>query len=328
MKSKVLASCLALSLAWAAGLTSAGLAAGYPDRPVTLVLPNSAGGGLDLIARNMAVVLQEQTGQPFIIDNRPGALGEIGERYVAESKPDGYTLLFQNNSLVTRPAVMENRRFKLGEKLVGVAALVTVPSGLAVHPSIPANSVEELYAYIRANPGKHFAYSSCGTGSSIHLIGELLKHVEKVENVEHVSYNGCGPGIADALGGHVPIAFNSVAGMVQHAQAGTLRLLGVTRKIDIEGVKNNIEVFADLPGMELARDADVWSGVFAPVGTPPELIERINEVFAKAASDPRILEYFKKGFQVPLKMTPKEFTDYVNFDFQRWHKIGTRKFDD
>lgn len=289
----------------------------YPNRPVTLVVPYNAGGGLDRLARNLAPILQEQTGQPFVVDNRPGASGEIGVRHVMESPADGYTILLNNNTMITNAALQE-RNIDFGTDMIAVIPTNSVPLGIAVHPSIPAKSIPELVDYIKAQSGV-VTYSSCGTGTVMHLAGELFKQVAKV-NMEHVSYPGCGPAMTDGLGGHVPILFNTLSNILPQAQGGALRLLAVTGPIEVTGVENEVSVIYKLPGYEKVR-GEIFGGIFVSPKTPDDMVAQIYKIFDAALADPRAKSYIDKTMQLTPKMTTPEFTAFANEELAAWKDV-------
>lgn len=289
----------------------------YPSKPVTIVVPYQPGGGLDLAVRSIANVLREQTGQPFIVENRSGASGKVGSRYVLGMPPDGYTLLADTDTFVTN-AALERRDLQVGRDMVAGASLTAVPLVIAVNPSLPVHSIAELVDYLKTTPNQQ-SYSSCGIGTVMHLVAELFKQVAKVQ-MAHVPYAGCAHAINDGLGGHVPILFNTAANVVPYAQAGKLRILAVTRPASLEGIQEKVPVLYELPGFENVRGQS-WAGIFLPVGAPATLVDRINDLVSKAKQDSRVVSQFQRATQTSLEMSPKEFTEFANAELVRWRKV-------
>lgn len=305
--------------AMVASLTGAGAAqAAYPDRPVRIVVPFSAGGGQDIFIRVIAAKVSEGLGQPLVIDNRPGASGNIGASTVAAAAPDGYTLLLGTAATHgMNQALFKSLDFDAVKSFEPVALIALVPLVLVTHPSVPAKSVPDLIAHLKANPGK-YNYGSSGTGAPLHLAGELFKRAAGVD-VVHVPYKGSAPAIADLLAGRTILQFDTFAATNQHVAAGTLNRLAVaapTRSRSAPEVPTLVEQgVADV-------DAYSTSAVFAPAGTPPAIVERLNAVFRAAVSDPSLAGKLAEiGFDPVTGSTPASLKAHVEAEIAKWARI-------
>jgi tripartite-type tricarboxylate transporter receptor subunit TctC len=261
---KRLAAAVILSLA-----TGYAAAQAYPTKPVTIIVPWPAGGPSDLSARPVAKGLQESFKQPFVIDNRGGASGNIGTTMVTKAAPDGYTLLMTSSSpIVINPNVYKSMPFDAQKDLEPITNLLRVPLVLAVHPSVPAKTVKELVAWVNANKGKA-QYASAGNGTPQHMTGELFKTAVNLKDLTHVPYKGAAPAITDALGGHVPIIFDSTVAILPHLKGGKLipiAITSATRSPQLPDVPTFKE--QGLPTVE----SYAWYGFFAPAKTPKDFV--------------------------------------------------------
>ena len=287
----------------------------YPVRPIRLVIPYPPGGGADNVGRPIAQKLSEALGQRVIIDNRGGAAGIVGAEIVAKSKPDGYTLLDDSSSRAVNPALYR-LPFDTLKDFAPIGMIVINPSILVVHPSLPVKTVGDLINLARARPGQ-IAFASSGVGSAPHMGAELFKYMAKV-NMVHVPYKGGGPALADLIGGHVQLLFPNIASGLPHVRSGKLRGVAVT-SLKRSRAAPQIPTVSEsgLPGFELGE----WNALFAPAGTPPEIITRLNTELNKVLRSPDIQErLFQMGAE-PAPGSPKELDDYVRKEIAKWAKV-------
>lgn len=288
----------------------------WPVRPVRLISQFPPGGGTDLIARNLMPRLIEAFGQQFILDHRPGAAGNIAADLVAKSPPDGYVILVANNTLVIQAAMPQKLPFDVVKDFAPIAVVASTPVALAVHPSLPVNSVKALIALARAQPGK-LAYSSCGTGTAMHLAGELFKQLAKVD-ITHVPYKGCGPAIIDGISGQVPVLFNTITNTNPQAKVGRLRVVALASATRSPTDKNLPTIAeAGLTGF----DADIWFGFMAPAGTPREIITRMNAELNRIVKLPDVAERLSGQLFDIRTSTPETFSELIRADIVKWSKV-------
>lgn len=299
-----------------AGASMAALAQPFPARPVRLISQAPPGGGTDLVARHLAPKLTESTGQPFVVENKAGSGGNIGADYVAKAPTDGYTVLVANNMLVINAAMPQQLPFDVLRDFAPVAMVASVAVALAVHPSVEARSVKELVDLVRSQPGK-WTYSSCGNGTPMHLTAELFKQYAKLA-MAHAPYKGCGPAIADGVGGHVPVLFNNISSLVAQAKGGKLRVLAVaSAKRSV--LEPSIPTIAEA-GYE-GFESSVWIGFMVPAATPREIVQKLNAELNKAANLPDIREKMRAQLFDHHSTTPEEFAALVRSDFAKWSKV-------
>lgn len=313
MRHRVLAGVFA-GMALAMG--SAAWSQSYPAKPVRLISPFPPGGGSDVVGRILAPKLAEAMGQQFLVENRTGAAGNVGAAFVATSAPDGYTLLVANNTVVTNPAVAK-APFDVVKDFAPVGLIGSTAIALAVHPSFPARSVDELVKAARENPGK-YSYSSCGNGTAMHLAGELFKLLAKVDIV-HVAYRGCGPAIADGIGGQVPVLFNTITNTTPQAKGGKLRILALASPTR-SPVDRAIPVIAESAGFE-GFDADIWFGILAPAGTPREVVLKLNAELNKALGSSDVRQRLEAQLFAVQTSSPEQLGELIRRDLQRWSKL-------
>ncbi|MCW5591505.1 MAG: tripartite tricarboxylate transporter substrate binding protein [Burkholderiales bacterium] len=301
----------AAAVAFAASLAPA-LAQDFPNHPVKIVSPYPPGGTTDILARLLSPKLSAALGQPVVVDNKAGASGNIGTEFVARANPDGYTLLMGNNTGV----VINRNLYKLNVDpplaLVPVILVAQVPTVLYVHPSVPAASVQEFVALVRKSPGK-YSFASAGSGSPQHLAGEMLKAAFDLDMV-HIPYKGSGPAITDVVAGQVPVGFESTVVLQPFVEAGRARPLattGAARSISLPSVPTMME--------SGAKDFDVtnWYGLFAPAGTPREVVERINAEVRKIMETPEVKERLAKMGSAAVPGTAEEFARFVKAEVPR-----------
>lgn len=313
MRHRVLAGVFAgMTLAMAAAAWSQS----YPAKPVRLISPFPPGGGSDVVGRILAPKLAEAMGPQFLVENRTGAAGNVGAAFVATSAPDGYTLLVANNTVVTNPAVAK-APFDVVKDFAPVGLIGSTAIALAVHPSFPAQSVDELVKAARENPGK-YSYSSCGNGTAMHLAGELFKLLAKVDIV-HVAYRGCGPAIADGIGGQVPVLFNTITNTTPQAKGGKLRILALASPTR-SPVDRAIPVIAESAGFE-GFDADIWFGILAPASTPREVVLKLNAELNKALGSSDVRQRLEAQLFAIQTSSPEQLGELIRRDLQRWSKL-------
>jgi tripartite-type tricarboxylate transporter receptor subunit TctC len=305
-----------LSCASLADSASAAEAA-YPSKLVRVVVPFAAGGSTDLLARNIAQRLNEAWKQPVIVENRVGGAGIVGSELVAKSPPDGYTLLI---GTVTTHAVAATLYKKLPYDVQKSFAPITEFSYtaqlLSVHPSIPTKSVKELVALAGARPGA-LNYGSAGNGTTSQMAMELFKSVAKID-VVHVPYKGTGPAMTDLLGGHIALMFDVIMTSLPHMQSGKLRTIGIS-SLKRDPLAPDVPTIAEsgYPGYE----ALVWFGLFAPAGTPAEIVRSIQEEIARALATPKMRELLASQGLVVVASTPTEFAARVGSEVVKWRKV-------
>jgi tripartite-type tricarboxylate transporter receptor subunit TctC len=287
----------------------------YPSRPVRIIVGFAAGGTSDIGARLIGQWLQERFGQPFVIENRPGAATNIATEMVVRAPADGYTLLMVGPSSTINATLYDNLGFVFVRDMAAVASMFRQPQVLLAHPSLPAKTVPELIAYAKANPGK-ITMASAGTGSSGHLAGEMFKMMAGI-NMLHVPYRGAGPALTDLLGGQVLTAVTGIAGSIEQVRSGKLRALAVTTSTRVEAVPEVPTVSEFLPGFEAAD----LLGVCAPRNTPPEIVDRLNREINAALADPRIKTRFADLGGTPLALSPVDYGKLLIEETQKWGKV-------
>ena len=287
----------------------------YPTRSVRWIVGFPAGGPNDILARLMGQWLSERFGQPFVIENRPGAGTNIATEAVVKAPPDGYTLVSIGPAAAVNASLYEKLNFNFIRDIAPVAGIFRTPLVMEVNPSVPAKTVPEFIAYAKANPGK-INMASPGNGSAPHMAGELFKMVAGV-NIIHVPYRGEGSALTDLLGGQVQLMFPAPAATVEYVRAGKLRALAVTSSTRWEGLPD-IPTMADfVPGYE----ASVWFGVGAPANTPNEIIDKLNKEINAALADPKIKARLAGLGGVTLKLSPAEFGKLIADETENWGKV-------
>ncbi|BCJ89759.1 MFS transporter [Terrihabitans soli] len=298
------------------GLAAPASAQSFPDRPITLVIPFAAGGSTDLVGRLIAEKMSEGLGQQVVVENKGGAGGNLGAAAVAKATPDGYTILMATVAThALNPAVYPNMPYDPIKDFAPISLLVTVPNVLVVHPSVPANNAQELIALLKANPGK-YSYASSGNGSPLHLSGELFKTMAGVDLV-HVPYKGAGPALVDVIGGQVPIMFDNLPSSTQHIRSGKLKGIAVTSP-------QRAATFPDMPALNEALpgyETYTWNALFAPAGTPPEAIKKLNEEANKAVNDPKVKEKLAEFSATVVASTPEELGKFAAAELAKWAPI-------
>jgi tripartite-type tricarboxylate transporter receptor subunit TctC len=292
------------------------LAQEYPARPVKIIVPFAAGGPADIYARFLAQRLEVALGQPFIVDDRPGAGSVIGTDAAAKSAPDGHTLLVMSNTHTVNETLVPNKPYALLRDFVPIAPVNYSDLVLVVHPAVAANSLGELLALAKSKPGK-LNYASSGPGTPYHMAGELFKAMAGVDIV-HVPYRGSSQARTDTIGGQVDMMFDAVTTMSEFAKAGKVRALATTGKVR-SSVLPNVPTMSEagVPGYE----AVIWLGVMAPKGTPPEIVRRLNAEITTIVGRPEVRDDWARQGAVAMKMNPEEFGRYIVDDIAKWERI-------
>jgi tripartite-type tricarboxylate transporter receptor subunit TctC len=287
----------------------------YPARPVRIVVPFTPGDGVDIVARLMGQWLAERLGQSFIVENRPGAGGNIGTEAVARAVPDGYTLLLVTSANAVSQTLYDRLNFDFIRDITPVASIILFPLVMVIHPSFPARSLPEFIAYAKANPGK-LNMASPGTGTTIHVSGELFKAMTGVD-MAHVPYRGSAPALTDLFGGQVQVAFTTTASSIEHINSGKLRPLAVTTAVRSEVLPNIPTVGEYVPGYE----ASGWWGVGAPKNTPAEIIEKLNVEINAGLANSRITARLIELGGTALVASPANFGKLIAADTEKWGKV-------
>ena len=306
---------LAIGVAPLSGLSRSAAAQAYPTRPVHLIDPTPAGGSPDIIARLMAQWLSERLGQPFVVENRTGATGNIGAEYVVRSPPDGYTLLLALSGNAINATLYQNLNFNFIRDTAPVASISRIPLVMEVSPSFPAKTVPEFIAYAKANPGKINAASG-GIGSPQHVAAELFDMMAGTKMV-HVPYRGEGLALPDLIAGQMQVMFGVMPASLGYIRAGQLRPLAVTastRQAVLPGVPAVAEF---LPGYE----ASGWYGVIAPKATPVEIIDRLNREINAALADDKMKERLTDLGCLIFAGTPADFGKFIADETDKWAKV-------
>ena len=304
-------------IAFALALACHGAAAQtYPTRSIKIVVPATTGGAIDLIARSLAEKMSAPLGQPVIVENKPGAANNLGTDFVAKSPPDGYTLVIVASSHATNKWLYKNLPYDPVKDFAPVTYTHVVPLLLAVHPSVPAKNVQELAAWIRANPDKA-AYASSGPGSSLHMAAELFMNMTKTK-MQHVPYKGSSAAHPDLLAGRTAMIFDTVTAIAPHVRSGALRGIAVT-------TLNRSSSFPDLPTIAESGlpgyDASTWGGILAPARTPKDTVNRLNGVInAALRQDDVRTRLSTAGIEIQ-GGTPEQFGNVIQAEVDKWGRI-------
>lgn len=303
-------------LASAASVQAQAQTSAYPTRPVRIVVPSSAGGGTDILARLMAKKLTESMGQPFIVENRAGAGQALGIDVVARAPADGYTLLMAASAIVLNQVLSKKTSYDTVRDFAPVSLVASVSNVLVVNPTLPVKTEVELIDYAKARPGV-LNYSSAGTGTSPHLSMELFRSMAGI-TLTHVPYKGTGPAVVDVVGGQVQLSMPNLLTAMPHIKAGTLRALGVTgprRATALPNVPTIAE--AGLPGYESVQ----WYGLLAPMGTPAPLVARLHAEIAKSLASPEIQAALTNEGAEAVGNKPEEFAAFIKSEIDKWSTV-------
>ena len=287
----------------------------YPTRPVRLIVPLAPGGATDIVARLMGQWLSERLGQPFIIENRPGAGGNIGTDTVVKARPDGYTILMASTTNAINATLYDKLSFNFIRDIAPVATISRNSLVMVVHPSIPAKTVPEFIAYAKANPRK-LNMASPGNGSPNHVSGELFKMMTGVDMV-HVPYRSGGPALTDLLGGQMQVMFPAIVSSIEYIRADRLRALAVTAATRSDELPDIPTVAEFVPGYEASN----WFGVGAPKTTPAETVEKLNEEINAGLADPKIKARLAELGAMVLAGSPADFGKLIAEDTEKWAKV-------
>lgn len=310
---------LAVCLAGLISAPSPVQAATFPDRVIRIIVPFAPGGGTDVITRTLAAAMAPTLGQNVIVENKPGGGTILGTGAVASSQPDGYTLLMATFAHAVNPSLQPKLPYDTFTAFAPVALVARSFNIVVVNNQLPVKTLQDLLAYARANPGK-LNYGSFGIGTSAHLAGELFKSLAKVD-LTHVAYKGAAPAISDLLAGQIDVMFTTVASVTAHIQSGQLRALAVTSAA-------RSPAFPDLPTVAEAGVpgyvAESWYGLYAPAGTPPEIIMTLNQAVARAAQSDSVKRFEELEGLTLVAGPPAELDRYVRGEEARWRSVVER----
>jgi tripartite-type tricarboxylate transporter receptor subunit TctC len=308
----------ALAIAFAFAMPAAVMAQTYPDKPIHIVVGYAPGGTTDIIARIIAARLTDTLGQSVIVENRPGAGGNIGADFVARAAPDGYTLqLGTAGNMTVNPSIYSNMRFDTVRDFQPISLIAELPNLMVVNPKVPAKTVKEFVAWAKSQPGKVF-FASSGTGNTPHMTAELFNMAAGLSMV-HVPYRGSGPALIDLIGGEgVQVMFDNMPSAIGHVRSGSLRALAVTSP-------ERVPSEPDIPTVRESGYPDfqvvTWFGLFAPAGTPDSVVKRLNREVAEAIRTPEISKRLIELGARPVSNSPEEFRNLVKSEISRWAKV-------
>lgn len=289
----------------------------YPNKPIRLLVPYPTAGTTDPLSRMLAEALGKALGQTVVVENKPGANGNIGTAEAVKAAPDGYTLVVvSSGTLATNPALYKSMPFDVKKDLVPIATFSSVPNILVVHPSVPASTLSEFTAYVKANPGK-VNFGSSGNGSSMHLAGELYRKMSGTQ-MTHVPYTQLSQGTTDLLTGQIQSMFQLVPGISQHVKAGSVKaiaVLGPRRNPALPNVPTSAE--AGMPGLESSS----WLGVMAPAGTPKPIVEKLNREINAILKSPEIVKRYNDLGAETLVGSPEDFAKYLDSETVKWTDV-------
>ena len=310
MRTFIATCCLAL------GLTATWAADPYPTKPITLIVPQAPGGANDIVARALAQRLAVALGQPVVVDNKPGAGGNVGTALAARAPKDGYTLMITAQSAQTiNPSLYKKVPFDPIKDFEPIMVVATAPYLLAVSPNFPAKNIKELIALAKADPGK-LTYASAGNGTVNHLLGEMLKTTANVDIV-HVPYKGAAAAATDVIAGLCTMTFGSFPGVMPFVKSGQLRVIAAATEQRTSLAPDMPTLAESVPGLH----ANAWYGLFAPAGTPKEIVSRLHQEIVKLLQLPEIKERFNALGAEVTPSTPDQLAALVKSDLARWSKI-------
>lgn len=306
----------ALAITVGMGVASTSAHAAYPSQPVNVIVPQSPGGTNDIVARLISDKLAQKLGQPFVVQNKPGAGGNIGTAQAARENADGYTILFTISSAqAINPAIYKDPGFDPIKDFAPVAAVGSVPNVLCVHPSFPANTLAEFITLVKANPGK-YQYASAGNGTLNHLLGAMLDEKGGLK-LEHIPYRGVAPGMTDVLGGQVPIIFASLPSSIATIKAGKLRALGVSTKERNPALPDVPAIGEQIPGY----NGELWIAMYVPKNTPKDVIDTLYKATESVLADPDVKKKYADLGVEPLNDNPEQLAKRLDDDLKLWSTI-------
>ncbi len=297
--------------------TSANTATAYPSMPIRLIVPVAPGGGTDFTARLLAEEMAKRLGQSIVVENQPGGSGNIGVHNAVRAQADGYTLVMPITSFPINATLHKRLPFDTRKDLAPIALAASLPLILVVNPALPANSVAELIALAKQKPGQ-LNFANSGVGTTAHLSGELFERLTGTD-LTSVAYKGGGPAVTDLLGGHVQMYFSTPSAVLPLIEAGKLRALAVTSKHRLAELPN-VPTFIEsgLPDLQVTA----WFGLFAPAGTPPEVIAKLNKAANQTLQEPKIRQQMAThSFHAEGSMTPAELGVFLNSEIERWGAV-------
>lgn len=289
----------------------------YPERTISWVVPFPPGGAMDAIARVLSETMSKDLGQSIVVENKPGAGGNIGANYVSRAKPDGYTIMIAANGMAVNPSMYSNLNYDPIKDFAPISLLAAVPNILVTQAGrSDVNSLEDVIRQVKKKPG-HYTYASAGVGTSIHLAGALFTYTGGLDML-HIPYKGSGPAVADLMGGQVDYMFDSITSAKPHIESGKLKAIAVT-------TAKRSSTMPDLPtvaesGME-GYELTPWFATFAPAGTPPEIIEKLHASMIKAMDTDRVKQIFETIGAEYIGSTPQELATYLAAETEKWQKI-------
>ena len=290
-------------------------AADYPQRPIRLIVPFAAGGGLEITARSIGQKLTEKRGQSIVIDNRPGAATIVGSEIAAKASPDGYTLLMITTTFAINPSLYGKLPYDPVREFAPVTQINSVPNILVVNPSIPAHTVRELIALAKAKPGQ-LNYASAGSGTSPHLAAELFKTMAGIE-MTHIPYKGIPPAVTDVIAGRVTMLMTTTISAAPHVKSGRLRALAITSPKRLAAMPDVPAIAETVPGYE----ADAFQGMVAPAGVPKEIVRQLADDIAAIVRLPEIRERILADGAEPIGSTPDAFGVFLKKEMLKWGKV-------
>jgi tripartite-type tricarboxylate transporter receptor subunit TctC len=307
--------CVALAAAVACAILQSALALDYPTKPVRLIVGVAAGGSNDTVARMVAQALSKRLGQPVVVENRPGAGGNIGLETVANAPPDGHTLLFATSANALSASFYDKATVNFARDIAPVTSLVRGPLIMEVNPSFPAKSIPEFIAYAKANPGK-INMASAGIGNTTHVAGELFMMLTGTK-FTHVPYRGGAPAVADLIGGQVQVYFDGVSGSLDQIRSGRLRALGVTSTERADVLPDVPSIAEFVPGYE----AGGWYGIGVPKNVPAEIVDKLNREINASLADPRLKTRLADLGYATSGSSPAEFGSMIAREIEKWAKV-------
>jgi tripartite-type tricarboxylate transporter receptor subunit TctC len=309
--------CTVLLAVAAAVIPADGLAQSYPAKPVRVIVPSSAGGGTDIVARIITPELSKRLGQQFVVENRAGAGTMIGIEVASKAPPDGYTLLMGLSTLAINSALYKKVPYDPVRDFAPITVAVSSGSIIVVHPSVPVKSIKELIAFARTRPGQ-MNYASAGTGTYPHMTMELFLSMAKLKMV-HIAYKGTGPAMIDMLAGHTAVMAGTMVTTVPQIRAGRLRGLGITTA-ERNSAAPEIPTVAEagLPGFESVQ----WYALLAPANTPKDIVNRLHGEMVKILQQPEIRQRFANDGATPVGNTPEQFAAYIKSELAKWAKVA------